>query len=283
MVPPPSDVPAPRPSPRVDRGALERVLARAAELQGRSADSDPSEEFTEEQLVDLGKEVGLSAQNIRQALAEERTRSVLPEDAGGVFARLIGATRVAASRTVDGKPVDVLRTIDAWMQRQELLIVKRHHGDRIVWEPRRDFFVGLKRALKAGGRDYALSRAFEVAATAIAVDDTRTHVALDADFRTHRSLAMGQIGATSFFGAAATASLLVMHVFAPIAIVPVVVMPMFGIAGARSAHNRVLPRAQLALEQLLDRLERGDVERRGPDALLGAIVAAATAIPTRRF
>src|SRR5690349_17969394 len=87
--------------------------------------------------------------------------------------------RASLDRVLD----DVLRTIDAWMRQQELLIVKRHHADRIVWEPRRDFFVGLKRALKAGGRDYALSRAFEVAPTAIPVDETRTHVALDADFR----------------------------------------------------------------------------------------------------
>jgi hypothetical protein len=280
------DAPAPRPpapQQRIDRGALERVLARAAELQGRSADSDPSEEFTEEQLIDLGKEVGLNAQNLRQALAEERTRSVLPEEEHGLIARIVGASRVAASRTVDGKPADVLRNIDAWMQREELLIVKRHHGDRIVWEPRRDFFVGLKRALKAGGRDYALSRAFEVAATTIAVDEARTHVALDADFRTHRSVAVGQIGASSFFGVAATASLLVMHVFPPLAIVPVVVAPLMGVAGARSAHNRVLPRAQLALEQLLDRLERGEPGRRGADALFGAIVAAATALPNRRI
>jgi hypothetical protein len=276
------DVPAPRPSPRIDRGALERVLARAAELQGRSADSDPSEEFTEEQLIDLGKEVGLSPQNLRQALAEERTRSVLPDEERGIVARLLGASRVGAARTIDGKPGDVLRAIDAWMQREELLIVKRHHGERIVWEPRRDFFVGLKRALRAGGRDYALSRAFEVAATAIPVDDRRTHVALDADFRTHRSLAMGQVGASSFVGVAATASLLVMHVFPPIAIVPVVAAPLFGVAGARATHSRILPRAQLALEQLLDRLERGETQRRG-DALLGAIVAAATAIPTRRL
>ena len=178
----------------------------------------------------------------------------------------------------------MLRAIDAWMQRQELLIVKRHHADRIVWEPRRDFFVGIKRALKAGGRDYALSHAFEVAATVIPVDDTRTHVALDADFRSHRSLAAGQIGASSFFGAATTVSLLAMHVFPPIALVPIVALPIVGVASARATHNRILPRAQLALEQLLDQLERGDVSRRGgADALLGAIVAAASAIPTRRF
>ena len=277
------DVPAPRSQQRIDRGALERVLARAAELQGRSADSDPSEEFTEEQLVDLGKEVGLTAQNIRQALAEERTRSVLPDEERGLIARLVGASRVAAARTVDGKPEDVLRAIDAWMQREELLIVKRHHGDRIVWEPRRDFFVGLKRALRAGGRDYALSRAFEVAATTIAVDDTRTHVALDADFRTHRSSALAWIGASSVGGVAVGASLMAMHVFPLVALAPVVAAPLMGVAGARSEHNRVLPRAQLALEQLLDRLERGDTGRRGADALFGAIVAAASAIPNRRI
>src|SRR5689334_15370570 len=169
-----ADVPAPRPSQRIDRSALDRVLARAAELQGKSADSDPNEDFTEDQLVELGKEVGLTAQNIRQALAEERTRSVLPDEERGVLARMFGASQVSAARTVDGKPDDVLRAIDAWMRQQELLIVKRHHADRIVWEPRHDFFVGLKRALKAGGRDYALSRAFEIAATVIPVDDTRT-------------------------------------------------------------------------------------------------------------
>jgi len=277
------DVPAPRPSPPIDRAALDRVLARAAELQGKSADSDPTEEFTEEQLVELGKEVGLTPQNIRQALAEERTRSVLPDEERGVLASLFGASHVSAARTVDGKPDDVLRTIDAWMRQQELMIVKRHHADRIVWEPRHDFFVGLKRALKAGGRDYALSRAFEVAATAIPVDDTRTHVALDADFRTQRTQAVGPIGGGTVVGAVATASLFVMHVFPPLAIVPVVAVPIFAVMGARAAHTRILSRAQLALEQLLDRLERGDIGRRGgPDALLGAIVAAASAMP-RRF
>ena len=101
-----------------------------------------------------------------------------------MLARVFGAAHVGAGRTVNGKPDDVLRAIDAWMRDQELLIVKRHHADRIVWEPRRDFFVGAQTRAQAGGSDYALSRAFEVAATAIAVDDSRTHVALDADFRT---------------------------------------------------------------------------------------------------
>ena len=270
------------PAPRLDRAALERVLARAAELQ--SGTGDTIEEFSEDQLLDLCKEVGLSAQHLRQALAEERTRSVAPDDESGLAASLFGASRVRASRTVPGKSADVLGSIDAWMQRQELLIVKRHLADRFVWEPRRDFLVGLKRTLKVGGRDYALSRAFEVSATAVPIDDNRVHVGLDADFRSQRSHSTQQAVGTSLFGAVTTASLLIMGVTVAVAAAPAVIIPAIGIAGARALQGRIITRAQLALEQLLDKLERGELTRRGgSDSILGAIVAAATAVPPRRF
>jgi len=107
------------PSSPIDRAALERVLARAAELQTTSG--EPVEQFTEEQLVELGREVGLSPQHLRQAMAEERTRSVLPEDETGIAAKLLGPGRARASRTVPGTARDTLATIDLWMQRQVLL------------------------------------------------------------------------------------------------------------------------------------------------------------------
>ena len=269
------------PAARLDRASLERVLARAAELQGTSG--DPVEEFTEEQLLDLGKEVGLSPQNLRQALAEERTRSIAPDDEHGIGASLFGPSRVRAARTVSGNPADILASIDTWMQRQELLIVKRYHQDRIVWEPRRDFVVGVKRALRVGGRDYALSRAFEVSATVIAVDDSRAHVGLDADFRSHRAMSVRQAAGSTLAGAAATGALFVMGVTSVIAAAPFVIAPAIAIAGARALQARIVTRAQLSLEQLLDKLERGDFARGAADSLLGAIVAAATAIPPRRF
>jgi hypothetical protein len=269
------------PSARLDRSSLERVLARAAELQSTSGDT--VEEFTEEQLLELGREVGLSPQNLRQALAEERTRSITPEEEHGVVASLFGPSRVRAERTVAGAPAEVLASIDTWMQRQELLIVKRHHADRIVWEPRRDFVVGVKRALRVGGRDYALSRAFEVSATVIAVDDSRVHVGLDADFRTHRAQSARQSVGSTFAGAAVTASLFMMGVTAVVAAAPLVIIPAIGFAGVRALQGRIVTRAQLSLEQLLDKLERGEFGRRSTDSLLGAIVAAATALPPRRF
>lgn len=277
-----SPVPSPSPKPGstgIDRSSLERVLSRAAELQ--AATGDTPEEFTEEQLIELGREVGLSAQHLRQALAEERTRSVVPEDDRGLATSLFGPSRIAASRTVPGKAGEVLTAIDGWMQRTELLIVKRHHANRIVWEPRRDFLVGIKRALKVGGRDYSLSHAFEVSATVVQVDDIRVHVGLDGDLRSMRRESANRALITSALGAAATGSLFVIGAMAAVAVAPVVILPVVGVAGARALQTRVVSRAQLALEQLLDRLERGELGRRGTDSLLGAIVAAATALPPR--
>ncbi len=256
------------------------MLARAAQLQAGMGDT--AEEFTEDQLIDVGKEVGLSAQHLRQALAEERTRAILPDDERGVVAALFGPSRVQAARTVPGKADEVLAAIDAWMQRTELLIVKRHHADRIVWEPRRDFLVGIKRALRVGGRDYALSQAFEASATVIQVDDTRVHVGLDADFRTKRRQLMEQTVGFGVIGAGLSGSLVVVGAMAAVAIAPVVVLPIAGAAAARAFQSRIVTRAQLALEQLLDRLERGEINRRGTDSLLGALVAAATAGVPRR-
>src|ERR1051325_2184904 len=113
--------PAPRPaSSKLDRSSLERVLARAAELQGAVGDASDAEQFTEEQLIELGKEVGLSPQHLRQALAEERTGSIVrTEERQGLF----GPTAARAARTVPGRASDVLAAIDVWMQRQELLVV----------------------------------------------------------------------------------------------------------------------------------------------------------------
>jgi hypothetical protein len=269
------------PTTRLDRSALERVLARAAELQ--IGPNDPGEEFTEEQLIELGKEVGLPAQHLRQALAEERTRSIVPEDQGGIATSVFGPSRARAGRTVSGRSADVLQAIDAWMQREELLIVKRHHAERIVWEPRQDFFVGVKRALKMGGRDYALSHAFEVSATVISVDDSRVHVGLDADFSPGRSRAMMQTVGTTVFGGLAGAALFAMGFPVLLVAAPVVLLPAMGFGASRTFQTRIITRAQLSLEQLLDRLERGEIGRRSPDSLLGAIVAAASSLPPRRL
>jgi hypothetical protein len=154
-----------------------------------------------------------------------------------------------------------------------------------VWEPRRDFLVGLKRTFNSRGRDYALSRAFEISATVIAIDEQRVHVALDGDYRNLLSSSTNQTVASGVVGVAAAGSLAIMGVAMALAALPVVVITGTAYAASRALQHRIANRGQLALEQLLDRLERGEFQRRGTgaDAILGAIVAAANALPPRRF
>ncbi len=262
----PSPVPGASVSPRpLDRGALERVIGRAAELQARMASAP--EQMTEAELLEVGREVGLSPDNLRQALAEERTRVIVPEE-GGWVARTFGSAAAEATRVVPGRPDQVLAALDSWMQKHECLVLKRRHGDRITWEASRDFWSQFRRDFS--GRDFALSKAHEVAATVVAVDDYRTFVRLDVDLVPTRRGAATSSGITAAVGAGtsavtvAVASAVIVPTalaFAAVAVVAAVPVAM-GVGGAfliARNQTKTVHRVQLALEQVLDRLEHGEL------------------------
>ena len=257
--------------PAVTRGALERVLARAAELQTSNGDdADPSEALTEDQIVELGKEVGLSPTNIRQALAEERARIELADEAtSGITARLFGGTRVGAQRVVPGTPERVLETLDRWMQREEWLRVVRQRVDRIIWEPRKGLLGSVRQLLRGG--DNALFRANDIAATVVRIEEKSTLVRLDADFSVLRRTMAGQTGAGAVVGSASTIALIAMGVMMPVAVAPAVVFAGASYAAARRTQQHALRRALITLEHVLDRLERGDAT---PPTLMRLIEAA---------
>ena len=236
---------------RLDRSALERVLARAAELQ--ASELDPGEYISEDRLLDIAKEVGLAPHHMRQALAEERTRVAVPDETGPV-ARFAGVARVIATRVVSGKPSDVLASLDTWMQREECLTIKRRFPERIVWEEHRGFWTQLRRGMDMGGRRYVLARAHEVSATAVPVDDQRALVRLEADLSNVRTGRLAGAGASTALGVAAGGTLLALGFFPLAAVAPALVGAAAGYGVARS-HRGVATRAQLALEQVLDRLE----------------------------
>lgn len=240
---------------RLSRDALERVLARAAELQVGDADSGDAS-LTEEQLVEVGREVGLAPQHVRQALAEERSRVAVPDEQGGM-ARMFGTARVHATRTVHGSTESVFRALDSWMQREESMQVKRRLADRMTWEPRSGFITEVRRGLNIGGFGYHLSRAAEVAATVVPVDGERVLVRLEADLANVRVQRVAAGGAVFGGGAIGAGVLLALGFFAPIAAIPAGVAAIGGYFVARS-HKPLVTRAQISLEQLLDRLERGD-------------------------
>ena len=259
----------------LDRQALERVLARAAELQGAGAIPESSDLISESQLRDIGNEVGLSAEMINQALAEERTRINVPEERG-VVAQIAGASFATATRTVPGTQRDVLATIDAWMQRDECLQVQRRFLDRITWEPQRGLFGKIRRTVNVSGRGYYLVEAGQVSATVLPVDGSRVVVRLDADIHASRAKRVGVGGVLATMGAAASGivglGLVIAHlpllIAAGVAVLPFAGSTVAAYKVART-HRSVLSSVQLALEQVLDRLEHGEFDRSG--GLLGAI------------
>ena len=276
-----SSLPASSPTrqPPLDRQALERVLARAAELQGASAMPESGDLITESQLLEIGNEVGLAPAVLNQALAEERTRINVPEERG-LVAQISGAGFASATRTVPGTPRDILATIDSWMQRDECLQVQRRFADRITWEPQRGLFGKLRRTVNVSGHGYYLMDAGQVSATVLAVDASRVVVRLDADIHASRARRVGIGGFVTAMGAAASGivglGLVIAHlplfIAAGAAILPFAGSTFAGYKVART-HRGVLSSVQLALEQILDRLEHGEFERSA--GLLGALASRA--------
>jgi hypothetical protein len=252
---------------------MQRVLARAAELQALSGEA--AETLTDDQIIELGREVGLSAQHLRRALAEERGRRERPNGPGLLF----GSPTVAAERVIRGSAEGVFAALDVWFQKEEWLQIKRQFPDRIVWEPRHDFEGGVRRLLNVGGRGYTLSRATDVGATVVPADEGRVLVRLDADLSGKRRAAVGGMLAAMAFGAAGSAVAVALNFALIAAPIPLVVVGSAGYFIARGVHAGAVSRVQLTLEQMLDRLERG--ERADNPSLLRMIAQAAGAVPRR--
>jgi hypothetical protein len=259
----------------LDRAQLERVLARATELQAGT--SDASESMTEEQLIELGKEVGLSPEHLRQAIAEEQTRVVVAgSDArtSGIFGPAIASTQ----RVIAGTQADVLARIDKHMQTQEELRVRRRYGERITWEARRDFVGDLKRGFRLGG-SYALARADETGASVVPVDANRVLVRLDASFTQSRSRSViggGALAGTGVVGAGGLITIAAASAGSsmPIALLIAGVWAALGGAGFAAfakTYRSSVERAQLALEQILDRLEHGEPGARRPASIFDVL------------
>jgi hypothetical protein len=263
---PDSNLPA---KPPLDRTAIERVLARASELQAANANNDQTGLLTEAELIEIGKEAGISRETLTQALAEERSRVAVREEQGFI-ASITGPAIATASRAVRGKPEEILAAVDSWMQREECLRVQRRFPDRVTWEPQSGFIGTLKRNLNMSGRGYHLMRASQVAATIIPVDADRVLVRLDADMSEVRNARVRVGFGTLVAGILGSG---IIAVVGSIAVTPDAFMLLGGaaavptLAGAAigyqvgKGHREVVMRAQLALEQTLDRLEFGSTRR----------------------
>lgn len=253
----------------LDRRAVERVLARAAELQGIGGGENDADAITEDKLLDIAKEAGLTVTSVRQAMAEERTRiNNDTDDDTRWLVRVAGPTTVTASRTIPGEPEAIIAYLDAYMQRDECMQVQRRFADRVTWEARNDWVAAIKRGLRSGGRSYQLSRARQIAATVVPVDDSRSLVRLDADLTPSRTTVVRAGSAVTATGFVAGGTFVAGATLAHVAIGLALGLAALPVAAAGAGaylilrrHHGLTERMTLALEQVLDRLEYGETRR----------------------
>jgi hypothetical protein len=238
----------------ISREALDRIIQRAAELQ--TGERDIGEGLTEEELVALGSDVGIPARYLKQALLEERIRT--PAEAERRWS-LIGPARLDTHRVVPGDRGSVERALSLWMESQELLQVKRRYPDRTTWEPQVGFIASMQRGLRAGGKTYSLTRAVEIAGHVTQLEPGFCHVRLSADVRNLRRGRIAGAAVLAGIGAAGSVAAAVIGVLYPFTVAPVVgfgVLSLLPLVAGRAAQ---LERIEVGMEQVLDRLERGEI------------------------
>ena len=263
------------PPGRIDRAALERIIQRAAELQ--TAEREIGDTLTSDELLALGREVGIPVRYLQQALLEERTR-VGPLAPGGLIERVAGPGRVTAQRVVPAEAEVVERQLVRWMESNELFCVQRAQPGRITWEPVGGFHAAYRRSMAAfstGARSFMLSRASTVSAAILSLESGYSHVTLAADARGVRSGYIGGSAALITSGAAGTALMVALGAMLPLALLPLPVALGLGYSVVRR-YGPAVERLQLGLERALDFLEQSAGKAPGelPDrsvSLLGVL------------
>jgi len=242
---------------KITREQLERIIQRAAELQ--AGEMDTGDDLTEQELLKLGSDVGIPGRFLRQALYEENAGGAALER--GFLARWVGPKMVLAHRVVPGEKVMLDQAVAGFMTDEEAMTPKRRLPDRTVWERQKGLFAEMKRGLSFDGKAYHLARALDVSVQITALESGYCHAEMAADIgniRDQSFLAIALLVGTGCLAAGALALLPGLAILAPLALAGGLV---FAGISARAFRRRA-DRMQVALEQVLDRLERGEIRSR---------------------
>jgi len=242
---------------KITREQLERIIQRAAELQ--AGEMDTGEGMTEQELLKLGSDVGIPGRFLRQALYEESA------GAGGLergpLARWVGPRTVMAQRVVPGDRAALEQALTEYMTEEEAMTPKRHLPDRTVWERQKGLFAEMRRGFSLQGKAYHLARAADVSVQLNALEDGYCHAELSADVGNHRGNAVVGTAVLASLGAIGAVAVALVPGLQVLAFAPLLGGLGLGALVVRDYRRRA-ERMQTALEQVLDRLERGEIRSR---------------------
>jgi len=244
---------------RIDRAALERIMQRAAELQ--ASEADVGEGLTPEEVLALGRDVGIPGRYLQQAMLEHATDVVAPEQAG-LAGRIVGPGEITAHRVVVGEPDDAARALISWFDSNELLVVLRQQPGRVTFEPLGGMQAALRRgsaALSSSKPKFMLARTNFVTATFNRLESGYCHVTLTANLHKARG---SYVGGAVAGGSTGLAAALVVATLTPFWVVALPPLLAGGVIGwyVLKRFRPLAERAMLGLERALDYLERGGVK-----------------------
>jgi hypothetical protein len=245
---------------RLAPAEVEAVLGRAIELHVREWAAGSHDRLSADDVLRIGRELGLSDTLVRHALAEldggvtpERTR----------LARYLGDRRAGASRVVEHPAPSLQDALDGYLRGPECMVVERRQQARTTYVPAEGLLASANRAVRRLGGSHALLRADRIETAVRPLDGTSAAVAVTVDLHRKRRgyLALGLLGGTA--GGTVAAALAASLVAPPLAIVGLPVAAA-GLVATRLAYRGAAVETAERVESLLDRLEHGEL--RGPSA-----------------
>jgi hypothetical protein len=182
-------------SDKLSRQQVDFVLRRAAEIDSSTSQADHAGEtaLTVQEVMRLGEEAGLPRDAVVQALTEMKRGAALEPEAGALT-RTLGASQIVVSRVVPAPAEQVRRAVDRFL-RDQLMTVRRHHGDRIEWERAQGIWPGLVRSLDFSKRyAFSLVSRVETILSQEGRDGSETSVTFNIDLSEMRRERMAQMG-----------------------------------------------------------------------------------------
>jgi hypothetical protein len=245
----------------VPHDAVALVISRAAELEQHGAATGSS--LDERAIVDIGKEVGLTPDAVREALAEYHAGLLQTPDIRRQT--VVGPRFLVIERTVPGPLPAVDAQLEAWLSKMVLECCRRV-GGRSIWRARQGALATIQRARKKIASQRTVDDVTEITVSLVEMPrdggrDGAVRVRLEIECRSLRqSLVAMAIGGSVTGGAGAVAATgAAVASSEPLALLGVPVLAAVAAGtylGSRVLYRRKLDETALVFEGALDDLGR---------------------------
>jgi hypothetical protein len=253
------------PGKNIGRQEFEVVIRRAAELAMREGESE--EQLSEDEVLRIGSELGLSSRHVQQALYELPELESEPSALSGYY----GPSVVVSSRLIPGDADLTIRRLEDYLATREYLQLVRRKQGRLIFQPAEDTISLLARGLLRPSSRFQLARSRKVVLTARPLEEGRSHVQIATDMGEQRTSAIRTgVIAGSFCGLTvglSSAAMMALALEPGLATVAGGVASIIGatagglwigVKATASGFRKRLGVARQELDGLLDRAERGD-------------------------